>query len=430
MKHNFSAALLNRIELMKIVHERGIDMTTNTAREFQTIGVLATLCAVLASPHASAAPATTLAAAKTIQVQETFLAPDAQQKLVPRYQMAVRVTKPNKIRIDMVRANPGPDAPKHASYFVTDGKSAHEYNGPANEFVVSDIPPAGQSFQSQAYSMASVDALLKPNEKPSPHSGVKRTASVETVGGRKLNVFTDTYPSGKGGDGASYTIIQKKWVDPNTGLPFRMAVSVKQGAKTTVLQQTNFTGWTLDKPIPAAQFAWAPPSGAKEHTEPKLLATGTAAPDFTAITPDGKEVKLSDYKGKVVVVDFWATWCGPCQSAMPHLEKVYQQVKDKDVAVLGVCVWDDKKAYDKWVTEKKGVYNFPTAFDPAGQSSEKSIAGSLYHVTGIPTQYVIDKDGKVAATTVGYDENDHVLEKALVKLGVDIPAEPKSASAK
>ena len=98
------------------------------------------------------------------------------------------------------------------------------------------------------------------------------------------------------------------------------------------------------------------------------------------------------------------------------------------VAVLGVCVWDDKKAYDKWVTDKKSTITFPTAFDPAGQDNDTSIATHLYGVSGIPTQYVIDKDGKVAAVNVGYEEGDGRLEVALNKLGVDISVPKKAAS--
>ncbi len=156
-----------------------------------------------------------------------------------------------------------------------------------------------------------------------------------------------------------------------------------------------------------------------EAHRPKLLPAGTPAPDFAAVAPDGTMVHLSDFKGKPVVLDFWSTWCGPCQMSMPHLEKVYERVKDKGVAVLGVCVWDDKTAYTQWVKNKAGVYTFPTAYDPAGRAPS-SIAGSLYHVSGIPTQYVIDKDGNVAAANVGYDESDHRLEAALTKLGVAV----------
>ena len=177
----------------------------------------------------------------------------------------------------------------------------------------------------------------------------------------------------------------------------------------------------VNAPLTAASFEFTLPPGAHlPPPPPPLLADGTPAPDFAAIAPDGSTVHLSDYKGKTVVLDFWSTWCGPCQMSMPHLEKVYQQVKDKNVAVLGVCVWDEKPAYDKWIVDKKGTYDFPTAFDPAGRGAN-SIASSLYHVSGIPTQYVIDKDGNIAASTVGYDEGGTLLETALNKLGTDIP---------
>ena len=192
----------------------------------------------------------------------------------------------------------------------------------------------------------------------------------------------------------------------------------------------QLTNVSINAPLTAADFKFTPAPGMNvvkasdpPPPPPPLLAVGTPAPDFTATAPDGHLVHLSDYKGKTVVLDFWSTWCGPCQKSMPHLEKVYQAVKDKNVAVLGVCVWDQKPEYDKWVAAKKGTYNFPTAFDPAGRGA-KSIASGLYHVSGIPTQYVIDKNGNIAASMVGYDEAGTVLEDALKKLGTDIVAKP------
>lgn len=181
----------------------------------------------------------------------------------------------------------------------------------------------------------------------------------------------------------------------------------------------------VNAPLTAASFKFTLPPGAHlPAPPPALLANGTPAPDFAATAPDGSTVHLSDYKGKTVVLDFWSTWCGPCQMSMPHLEKVYQAVKDKNVAVLSICVFDEKPAYDKWVTAKKDTYHFPTAFDPAGRG-DKSIAFRLYHVSVIPTQYVINKDGKIAASTVGYDEKGTELEDALKKQGTEIVAAAK-----
>lgn len=118
-----------------------------------------------------------------------------------------------------------------------------------------------------------------------------------------------------------------------------------------------------------------------------------AATDFALKNLDGKEVKLSDYKGKVVVLDFWATWCGPCKASFPKMQDLVTQYKDKDVAFLFINTWENKKEDEvlknvtNYITEKK--YDFNVVFD------SKSEVVANYKIEGIPTSILIGKDGNI-----------------------------------
>jgi peroxiredoxin len=119
-----------------------------------------------------------------------------------------------------------------------------------------------------------------------------------------------------------------------------------------------------------------------------------AAPDFTLKDADGKSVKLSDYKGKVVLLNFWATWCGPCKIEIPWFMDFEQTYKDKNFAVLGVSLdedgWDAVKPY---IALKKINYRVMIGTEQLAQ---------LYgDVDSLPTTFMIDREGRVAAVHVG-----------------------------
>ncbi len=391
-----------------------------------TYGLAAALSAALAVPSfAAPTAANPLAAATTIQVRETSIRFDKYGGVMPDYSVMLRIARPDQVNalftIDYIKT-PG----KNIVQYVDNGETEIEYQSGRNTYTTS--PSAKGRSKSQFRDMAEVNLILGSGHPAAPDAGVQRTVATETLDDIPMTVTTDTSPAETNEDGSTSVFVDKVWVNAQTGFPYRDMGFLTTGGKTAATQEITFSDWVLNKPLAKNQLAFAPSAGATLYTPPKLLAVGTAAPDFSAVTSDGKTVHLSDYKGKTVVLDFWATWCGPCQASMPHLESVYQQVKEQNVAVLSLCVWDKKDAYMKWVADKSAKYTFPTAFDSAGRGPQ-NIARKLYGVRGIPTQYVIDKDGKVAATNVGYLSGDHFLETELISQGVNIPNTAQTATA-
>jgi len=159
----------------------------------------------------------------------------------------------------------------------------------------------------------------------------------------------------------------------------------------------------------------APPAGPDTAT-----LTGKPAPDFSLPTLDKKDVKLSEQKGKVVMLDFWATWCPPCRASLPHVQKL---ASDEALAKKGLVVWvvndkEDEPTVTKFMKENN--YTFTVPMDKPADVLKK------YLVRGIPTTVIIGRDGTIRNVFIGYGaptakQIDQAVEKAL--------AEPSTAAA-
>jgi peroxiredoxin len=127
---------------------------------------------------------------------------------------------------------------------------------------------------------------------------------------------------------------------------------------------------------------------------PKAESNRKAAPAFTLKDADGKTVSLEDYKGKVVLLNFWATWCGPCKIEIPWFVDFEQKYKDKGFSVIGVSMDEDGwNAVKPFLAEEKVNYRILLGNDSVG---------TLYGgVDSLPTTFVIDRDGRIAATHIG-----------------------------
>jgi peroxiredoxin len=122
---------------------------------------------------------------------------------------------------------------------------------------------------------------------------------------------------------------------------------------------------------------------------------GTApAPDFTLPARSGGEMSLNGLKGQVVLINFWATWCGPCRKEMPLLDQIYQRYKDLGFTLLGVNVEEDSAGAENWL--KQTPVSFPVLFDRQNRVSK------LYEVTAMPSTVIVDRKGQVRFVHYGY----------------------------
>ncbi len=144
---------------------------------------------------------------------------------------------------------------------------------------------------------------------------------------------------------------------------------------------------------PSAQDITRQPGPPPPSKLPPVPEVGRLAPDFTLIDLEGNRISLSDFRGKVVFINFWATWCPPCRAEMPEIEAIYQEYQNKDVVVIGIDILEAEDEVRQFVQE--GGYSWTFVIDTTGGVTAD------YGVTAIPASFFLDKEGVIRAVNIG-----------------------------
>ena len=143
--------------------------------------------------------------------------------------------------------------------------------------------------------------------------------------------------------------------------------------------------------------------------DPKYELLGKLVPDFSATDLDGKPISLQDYRGKVVLLDFWGVWCGPCIAEMPNVKKVYDTYKDQGFDIIGVTLDSDETELRDYI--KENDLQWRQVF--SGKAWGDDPLAQQYNITGVPSQWLIDRDGALISHKARGEDLERLVVEAL-----------------
>ncbi len=327
--------------------------------------------------------------------------------------VVVSAVKPDKTRIEIKHSLEG-------FLIVTDGDTTWEYVPRLKQFTrqtgdVSRVAGYGSKLSLVAMSLvedysrlgrSAVEVRLVGEETREIDSREVRCLLVEYAGRTPLRFIDDSGPS---------SILS---IDPERNLILqedsRAAIgSSPFGWPAEARHTITLTKARINQSLPDSLFVFTPPQGAQQVQVlgSRSAPTGREAKDFTLEDLNGRPVRLSGLRGKVVILEFWASWCEPCRYEMPLVEALQHRFRDEGLVVLGIND-EDPPIARRYV--EQGGYTFPTLFDKG-----QTVAG-LYGVRAIPALFVIDRQGEIVGRHSGYGPgSEEKILDSLRKAGME-----------
>lgn len=296
---------------------------------------------------------------------------------------------------------------------VSDGESTWIYSSTLKQYVHIRAAEGPQAV------MASMGIQMPDTHSVSTSSKITGEEALE-IGGEKhdcwvieTKVGEMTLPSADKSIPKMNGAISTTWLDKKLGVTLRsdLAMTMTIGGKNIEMHQKMVAkSVKVNAPLDEAMFTFTPPPGSTEVKELKMFnvnpgkpeLAGKPAPAFEVQSLDGKSYSLASFKGNPVLLDFWATWCGPCRRSMPALEKIAQENAKTDLVILGVDSGEERQMLEKFLKKTPLAY-------PAVLSGDSGILNA-YQVTAYPTFILIGRDGTIVANEIGQMDEDRLRE--------------------
>jgi len=333
-----------------------------------------------------------------------------------RTTLVVAAVKPGKMRVEIKDSTT-------SLWVLSDGQTTWIYSPAMKQYIRKRVVPEendhGEGIGGGAGLNSAASRLVEAYSRIADNIREARLLSEESVEleGKSIacHVVQVKYANKSPDD--SEELSKTFWIDKARYLVLREVSTLRRRANPSggpgeIRRTITFTLARVNGPIPESFFVLTPPAEARQVEEfGRSASKENEAADFTLTDLQGRSFNLREQRGKAVLLNFWATWCGPCRDEMPYIEKLYRDFKDKGLIVLGVND-EEPEVARSFLAENE--ITFPSLVDERGGSHW------LYRVAGIPTTILIDKEGKIAARLVGYSSgSEDFLRAALKKVGIE-----------